>query len=342
MNDVIREFEQRAQRGDIEANLALGSHFEAHGQSRLARNWYARAAKLGSLAAERSLAINLLIQNPIVQVEGVSMLLVAADKGDAEAAYVCGMLAAQGAKLEDRWKIAREWLERAAGLGWASAREQLEFLGPDFRAGNVSALAGGLPVHSVSEAARIFIVENCAAAETCDWLIERARPRMRRATVYNREDSGARIDEARSNSAIAFNIAQSDMVLMLLRERIAATTGLPLASMEPTSVLHYAPGEQFKPHYDFLNPDVPGYALERTTKGQRVATFLLYLNDDFEGGETDFPLLNYRYKGRKGDALLFWNVDPSGASDLQTLHAGLPTSQGEKWLLSQWLRERVR
>jgi hypothetical protein len=112
--------------------------------------------------------------------------------------------------------------------------------------------------------------------------------------------------------------------------------------MEPTSVLHYAPGEQFKPHYDFLNPDVPGYALERTTKGQRVATFLLYLNDDFEGGETDFPLLNYRYKGRKGDALLFWNVDPSGASDLQTLHAGLPTSQGEKWLLSQWLRERVR
>jgi hypothetical protein len=67
-------------------------------------------------------------------------------------------------------------------------------------------------------------------------------------------------------------------------------------------------------------------------------TFLLYLNDGFEGGETEFPLVGVRCKGNKGDALCFWNVLPNGSPDRQTIHAGLPPTQGEKWLLSQWVR----
>lgn len=74
--------------------------------------------------------------------------------------------------------------------------------------------------------------------------------------------------------------------------------------------------------------------------GQRILTFLLYLNDDFEGGETEFPLAGIRHKGKKGDALFFWNVHPDGRLDRQTLHAGLPPGIGEKWLLSQWVRNK--
>src|SRR5689334_18536072 len=111
--------------------------------------------------------------------------------------------------------------------------------------------------------------------------------------------------------------------------------------MELTKVLHYQPGQQFDPHYDFIDPEVPGYAGELAARGQRLATFLLYLNDDYEGGETAFPQLGLKHKGRRGAALLFANVDRNNAPDRRTLHAGLPPASGEKWLLSQWLRDRA-
>ncbi len=107
------------------------------------------------------------------------------------------------------------------------------------------------------------------------------------------------------------------------------------------AVLHYSPGQQFEPHYDFLDLDIPGYASDVAENGQRVATFLLYLNDDYQGGETDFPKLGFRHKGRKGDALLFWSVASSGDPDTRTLHAGRPPASGEKWVFSQWLRQRA-
>jgi prolyl 4-hydroxylase len=72
-----------------------------------------------------------------------------------------------------------------------------------------------------------------------------------------------------------------------------------------------------------------------------MVIFLVYLNEGFEGGETGFPALKTRYKGRKGDALFFWNVGPDGSPDKRTLHAGLPPVSGEKWLLSQWIRFRL-
>jgi prolyl 4-hydroxylase len=75
--------------------------------------------------------------------------------------------------------------------------------------------------------------------------------------------------------------------------------------------------------------------------GPRVSTILIYLNDDYGGGETEFPTIGWRYKGRPGDLLFFWNVTEAGEPDLLTLHAGLTPTYGEKWLLSQWVRGRV-
>jgi hypothetical protein len=93
-------------------------------------------------------------------------------------------------------------------------------------------------------------------------------------------------------------------------------------------------------HHDFGDPAEPGYARQVADYGQRVLTVLIYLNDDYEGGETDFPLVSWRYKGKTGDAILFHNVLLSGQPDRRMLHAGLPPSTGEKWLFSQWARSR--
>ena len=135
-----------------------------------------------------------------------------------------------------------------------------------------------------------------------------------------------------------FWFPHQDIVTLLLRHRIAALAGHEFSGLEAAAVLHYQPGQEFRPHHDFLNPNVPAFAREIAKTGQRLTTVLVYLSDDFDGGETNFPLIDYRFRGRKGDAILFRNLRPDGTPDYDTLHAGLAPTRGEKWLLSQWIR----
>ncbi len=112
--------------------------------------------------------------------------------------------------------------------------------------------------------------------------------------------------------------------------------------METPKVLHYAPGETFAEHFDYLNPAEPAYATQLAVRGQRTETFLIYLNDGFSGGETYFRRIGLSHIGAKGDALLFANLDAAGVPDPDTIHTGLPPTSGEKWLFSQWIREFPR
>jgi predicted 2-oxoglutarate/Fe(II)-dependent dioxygenase YbiX len=140
---------------------------------------------------------------------------------------------------------------------------------------------------------------------------------------------------------MGFAFLQTDLVLQIVHARIAAALALPIMHQEPTNILHYRPGEYYRPHYDFLDPAEATFATSLKRSGQRVATLLIYLNADYEGGETDFPRAAWRFKGAPGDALMFFNVTPDGRPDPMTLHAGLPPIVGEKWLLSKWVRDRA-
>ncbi len=329
----MSDLEARAKSGDTEAACMLGAQSESAGDTRMARGWYAHAARAGSVAGLRALAKNLLTQEPIVGSDGVAMLGQAAEKGDAEAAYLCALVAAQDDALADRFVLARQHAAHAEERGWLLARDEralLEKMGTTFED-----MAAPQALQMVRP--RIAIIENFISQDLCRWLIGRAEPLLDRATVYDPE-GGDRKEDSRNNSAAHFGFATSDLILHALRARIAATAKMPLTSLERTAVLHYAPGEQFSPHYDFLNPRFPTYAREIAERGQRTATFLIYLNDAFEGGETDFPTLGYKFRGKPGDAILFWNVDEAGEPDHDMLHAGAPPTSGEKWLLSQWLR----
>jgi predicted 2-oxoglutarate/Fe(II)-dependent dioxygenase YbiX len=331
MDETTQDLERRARDGDAAAQLALGRSYEALSQTALARNWLARAAQAGSAEAARALGLNLLTQTPVQGDAGVRVMDDARRKGDAEASYVCALLAAQDDALPGRFEVARDHLREAAARGFARAQSELALL-----AG--IELSSALPVEQLLASPRVGVIANCAPPAVCDWLIEETRPRLGRAQVYDPLHGGGRDEEARSNSAAPFDAVRSNMVLMLLRQRIAATAGIAFGRLETPQILHYSVGQQFKPHFDFLDPSMSGHARDLAVRGQRVATFLIYLNDDYEGGETEFPRLGIRHKARKGDGLLFWNVDESGRPDLRMLHAGTPPTRGEKWVLSQWLR----
>ena len=63
--------------------------------------------------------------------------------------------------------------------------------------------------------------------------------------------------------------------------------------------------------------------------GQRKFVIQLYLNDDFEGGETEFLYQNRRELPRQGDVLIF----PAGYTHT---HRGNPPIGGDKYLVTSW------
>lgn len=103
---------------------------------------------------------------------------------------------------------------------------------------------------------------------------------------------------------------------------------------EEVQVVRYGKGGKYDAHYDGDECDD-----DECPRDQRLATLLVYLNDDFEGGKTHFPLLNVSVSPKKGKALFFWVADGK-SRDLfeKTLHAGIPVTRGHKWIANQWVR----
>jgi hypothetical protein len=150
-----------------------------------------------------------------------------------------------------------------------------------------------------------------------------------------------KIDPGRSNTGTDFQVPDMDLILEIVRTRISRATNIPVPVFELTQVLRYLVGQEFKAHVDFLDEANPQHQHQLRFHGQRIATFLIYLNEDFEGGETEFPMAGIRYRGRTGDALFWANADMEGRPEPLSLHAGLPPTSGEKWVLSQWIRDRA-
>jgi prolyl 4-hydroxylase len=265
-----------------------------------------------------------------------------AEAGDAEAIAFTAVLAGMGVGEPQSWTAALERLRRAAERGSRSAEAQHSVLAEAQGSGlDLSGWTAAAERQRLLSAPRISAARGFLTPGACRWLIGRAQGRIAPAMVFDPDAGGARRESTRSNSAFEFPFFELDLLLVVVRAKIAATVGVPPQALEPPQVLHYAPGETFERHYDFLDPQVPGYAADVARRGQRIATFLIYLNTDFAGGETDFPMVGLSFKGETGDALMFANVDPEGRPDRQTLHAGLPPTSGEKWLFSQWIRDRA-
>jgi hypothetical protein len=286
--------------------------------------------------------------------KAVGLIEAAAAAGHREAIERRALLEWRGVGRESNRDQALDSLAIAAGRGSRSAARQLilladnqyrpgaELQGRDWAemrsrisiARQVSAPTA--PGRFLSQMPIVHAVPDFASAAECRWLIDAAAPRLGRAGVYNNPTG---VDPGRTNRSAAFNFAGSDLVVEIIRQRIANQLRAPLACLEMAQVLHYSVGQEFVLHCDFLDPQAMRQELARN--GQRVATALIYLNDDFEGGETSFPRLGLNHRGKTGDLLVFGNVDSAGRPDPRTQHAGCPPTEGEKWVFSQWVRNQA-
>lgn len=293
-----------------------------------------RSANAGDPGAMVEIGRRLLVGRgaPLSVPQGAAMVLGAAERGDAEALALSAVIVALGLAAPANWDAALGQLRKAAAAGHLGASRQLLLLDG---LGN----AIGTP-ESVSTSPRAWWVRSLAPPEVCAWLTGRADGRTELATVYDAAAGALNANAYRSNSLFEFNLAELDLVTIWVRRRLARALAVRETQLEESNVLHYLPGQQFGRHFDFIQPNAPAFASELAQKGQRIATALIYLNDDFEGGETEFVMPKLKLRGAPGDALFFSNVGPAGEPDIASLHAGLAPTAGEKWLFSQFVRAK--
>lgn len=198
-----------------------------------------------------------------------------------------------------------------------------------------------LKVESLSWTPRVFILRNFLTENECDHLIDIAKDSLTRATVVDHVTGLNKIDDVRTSEGVFLKKDLSDVIVKDIENRISLITMIPPENGESIQVLHYAPGQEFKPHYDYFNLKTTGGIANFHQGGQRVASFLMYLNTPEEGGETVFPKLDIAVVPKKGDALLFFDCCLDGRTDPLTFHGGLPVLKGEKWLATKWFRQNT-
>ncbi|EPS70891.1 oxidoreductase, partial [Genlisea aurea] len=227
-----------------------------------------------------------------------------------------------------------------------------------------------IPFQVLSWSPRAVYFPNFASPEQCRIIRQRAQRKMRPSSLALRKGETAESTKGIRTSSGAFLSALDDDtgVLELIEKKIARATMLPRSHGEanfpmlcfikqlsfyyPFNILRYEEGQRYVAHYDSFNPEEYG-----PIPSQRVASFLLYLSDVEEGGETVFPYENganmnteydfkkcvgLKIKPRLGDGLLFYSLFPNGTIDKVSLHGSCPVVKGEKWVATKWIRDKDR
>ncbi len=343
------------------AVLQQAAAYDADGNHDEAVNVLASAAQTGDLVALTVLGKRLLVGDraPYLPRDGAGMVLEAASKGVPEAIAQVAVFQCTGIYQQKSWQHSIASLTWAARLGWRPAREQLLLLHGIAAAdavqlrnddaaywqelGRTLDIAAWLRPASgqaLSAEPRVQRLPHFIPLNICEWLISQSATRLQPALVYDAANRRNIRYKTRTNRIAQFNLVENDVIHFLLQEKMSAACGVPMVQMEATAILNYQVGQQISNHYDFVDPDLPNYAQEIADNGQRIITFLIYLNDDYTGGETAFPELGFEHKGSAGEGLYFVNALPDGAPNLRMLHAGKPPLAGEKWIVSQFIRNR--
>ena len=200
-------------------------------------------------------------------------------------------------------------------------------------------------VDSMVASPRLIVLSDFLSIAECEALIDAARPLISTSLVMDERNEGNIVHSTRTSSGAYFPLGASKVADEIQR-RIMSLVGLPVDRAEPLQVLRYGPGEQYAPHVDFFDIDEASGAIsdeDATTVsqfGQRVATVICYLSTVDSGGATVFPEIGLEVRPHPGRAVYFTYLDEDGVADHRSLHAGAPVHAGEKWILTQWCRQR--
>ena len=181
---------------------------------------------------------------------------------------------------------------------------------------------------------RVYEFENILTEGECNQIIEMAKPKITKSAVLSID----KFHPGRTSSHVF--LEPNNELLQKINNIVYSYLEIPIENYENLQVVNYKSTEKYDAHYDACDPKEEICKKDiKTRGGLRYATFIFYLNDNFTGGETEFPKRNIKATPKIGKAVLFFNLndDNTGRRD-KAFHAGLPPNTGEKWMCNKWIR----
>lgn len=187
------------------------------------------------------------------------------------------------------------------------------------------------------------IISNFLKESECQQLIEMARPSLSLSAGYNVLDGTNFVSDYRTSEHMFLQKRQNNLVSNI-EEKVAQYTRFPVENQEGIQIAHYLPGKYYKSHFDYVDPTWSGVSGFLARGGNRVMTFMIYLNTIPEGygGETHFDRAGMLVRPDMGKACIWYNLFPNMTIDPSTQHEGRPPKEPyEKWIATIWVRERT-
>ena len=181
--------------------------------------------------------------------------------------------------------------------------------------------------------AEVFVWPAFLSPKECKRLIDVIESRIQPSTLFNRDTT-----DIRTSSTHFF--AQDAVETVALGKKIDEALGIERKHAETIQGQRYREGEQYRHHKDYFRVERPHWQKERLRGGQRSWTAMVYLNEVKAGGETEFPNLGLSIKPEPGMLITWNNMDRRGRPNVHTRHAALPVLAGEKYVITQWYRQR--
>jgi len=186
----------------------------------------------------------------------------------------------------------------------------------------------------------VYVVDSFLTETECDEFIRLAEGKMERATVISPDKHI--VHDSRTNTFCWLQHDASELIHEISK-RFSILVQMPIRNAEQFQVVHYAPGTEYKAHFDAFDRLTDDGQKNWEPGGQRLITALVYLNDVLKGGATYFPNLDISISPKKGDVLVFHNcLQDSTTIHPMSLHGGASVENGEKWAANLWFREDLR
>lgn len=184
-------------------------------------------------------------------------------------------------------------------------------------------------------------IQGILTKEECKRIIDISKSKkMERSNVWDYDGKGNTLNEGHRKSYQVWLNDTDDELVRRLSDLSVELTGIPRDNQELLQVVRYEPGGMFNAHYDACKHEIKKYCDKMNrNSGQRRTTLLIYLTDDFEGGETEFVNIGVKVKPKAGSGILFWGTYDDGTIIEGSKHKGNEVKSGEKWICTIWSHE---
>ncbi len=179
----------------------------------------------------------------------------------------------------------------------------------------------------------IFVQHHALKTTQCQKLVSlgEASPKEWVGTVDSVTGKvGGKEDDSRVTKQVILGENQAELdklVQKMWLQVIEPELGVRMEWFEQPVMLHYSPGGHYASHADAEYFDTASGLWHRQM--DRDLSLLLYINEDFEGGQINFTHFRYRYAPSVGDLVVF-------PSDHRYKHQAEKVTSGTRYCIVSW------